>query len=116
MEAAIDWLRKSGAMKAAKKASRAAADGLSTQVANLAVSYEQLRGRVLAGQPDGWRLGHGLLVGKGMVAWLGACTTFESAPVTGTAAPELSGTYPVEWTQGLAARFVGSFRNGFDTP
>src|SRR5664280_1412824 len=26
------------------------------------------------------------------------------------------GTYPVEWTQGLAARFVGSFRNGFDTP
>jgi len=59
-------------------------------VANLAVSYEQLRGRVLAGQPDGWRLGHGLLVGKGMVAWLGACTTFESAPVTGTAVPELS--------------------------
>jgi elongation factor Ts len=28
VEAAIDWLRKSGAMKAAKKASRAAADGL----------------------------------------------------------------------------------------
>jgi elongation factor Ts len=28
IEAAIDWLRKSGAMKAAKKASRAAADGL----------------------------------------------------------------------------------------
>ncbi len=28
MEAAIDWLRKSGAMKAAKKSSRAAADGL----------------------------------------------------------------------------------------
>jgi elongation factor Ts len=28
MEAAIDWLRKSGAMKAAKKASRAAAEGL----------------------------------------------------------------------------------------
>ena len=28
MEAAVDWLRKSGAMKAAKKASRAAADGL----------------------------------------------------------------------------------------
>src|SRR5664280_1512771 len=30
--------------------------------------------------------------------------------------PSLPGTYPVEWTQGLAARFVGSFRNGFDTP
>jgi elongation factor Ts len=28
MEAAVDWLRKSGALKAAKKASRAAADGL----------------------------------------------------------------------------------------
>ncbi len=31
-----------------------------------------------------------LLVGKGMVAWLGACTTFASAPVAATAAPELS--------------------------
>jgi hypothetical protein len=27
-----------------------------------------------------------------------------------------AGAYPVEWTQGLAARFVGRPRNGFDTP
>jgi hypothetical protein len=27
-----------------------------------------------------------------------------------------SGAYPVEWTQGLAARFIGRSRNGFDTP
>jgi dihydrofolate reductase len=26
------------------------------------------------------------------------------------------GPYPVWWTRRLAARFVGSFRNGFDTP
>jgi hypothetical protein len=26
------------------------------------------------------------------------------------------GPFPVEWTQGLAARLVGSFRDGFDTP
>jgi hypothetical protein len=26
------------------------------------------------------------------------------------------GPYPLRWTPGLAARFVGSARNGFDTP
>jgi hypothetical protein len=30
--------------------------------------YERLRERVLAGRPDGWRLGHGLLTGKGLAA------------------------------------------------
>jgi hypothetical protein len=60
------WCSRSS--KSAEPDPHDAADGLSTEVANLAVSYEQLRGRVLAGQPDGWRLGHGLLVGKGMVA------------------------------------------------
>src|SRR5664280_2950506 len=38
------------------------------------------------------------------------------SPLLGPDQGNSYGTYPVEWTQGLAARFVGSFRNGFDTP
>lgn len=47
---------------------------------------------MLAGQPDGWRLGHGVLAGKGMVAWIGAWTTFAPAPeaAAGTSAPDPS--------------------------
>jgi hypothetical protein len=41
--------------------------------------YERLRERVLAGRPDGWRLGRGLLAGKGVAAWLAACATFTPA-------------------------------------
>ena len=69
----------------------------------LTLSYEQLRERVLAGQPDGWRLGLGVLVGKGMVAWFSAWTAFTAAPITpapitvvplataGTSMPDLPG-------------------------
>jgi hypothetical protein len=42
--------------------------------------YERLRERVLAGRPDGWRLGHGLLVGKGVAAWIAAGTALAPAP------------------------------------
>jgi len=45
---------------------------------------------VLAGQPDGWRLGHGVLAGKGMVAWIGAWTTVAPAPAAGTSALDRS--------------------------
>jgi hypothetical protein len=41
--------------------------------------YERLRERVLAGRPDGWRLGRGLLTGKGVAAWLTACAAFTPA-------------------------------------
>ena len=34
--------------------------------------YERLRDAVLPGRPDGWRLGHGVLVTRGMVAWIAA--------------------------------------------
>jgi hypothetical protein len=34
--------------------------------------YEQLRGRVLGGQPDGFRLGLAVLQRQGMAAWLRA--------------------------------------------
>jgi hypothetical protein len=42
--------------------------------------YERLRERVLAGRPDGWRLGHGLLAGKGVAAWIAARTTLAPTP------------------------------------
>jgi len=38
-----------------------------------------LRERVLAGRPDGWRLGHGLLAGRGVAAWIVACTALVPA-------------------------------------
>jgi hypothetical protein len=43
---------------------------------------------VLTGRPDGWRLGHAVLAGKGMVAWIGAWTTLTQAPAAGTSAPD----------------------------
>jgi len=32
--------------------------------------YEQLRSAVLGGQPDGFRLGHGVLAARGLAAWM----------------------------------------------
>ena len=64
--------------------------GSSAEAASLAASYEQLRERVLARRPDGWRLGHSVLAGKGMVAWIGARATFPPPPAAGTYAPDLS--------------------------
>ena len=32
--------------------------------------YERLRARALGGQPDGWRLGLGVLQQRGVAAWL----------------------------------------------
>jgi hypothetical protein len=43
--------------------------------------YERLRERVLAGRPDGWRLGRGLLAGKGVAGWIAACAAFTPAGV-----------------------------------
>lgn len=56
----------------------------------LAEGYEQLRERVLAGRPDGWQLGHAVLAGKGMAAWIGAWATLAPAPDAGTSAPDPS--------------------------
>jgi hypothetical protein len=38
----------------------------------LRCGYERLREAVLAGRPDGWRLGHGVLATRGTVAWIAA--------------------------------------------
>ena len=42
--------------------------------------YERLRERVLAGRPDGWRLGRALLARRGMVGWIAAQAAVASAP------------------------------------
>jgi len=34
---------------------------------------------VLTGRPDGWRLGRGLLAGKGVAAWITGCAAFTPA-------------------------------------
>jgi hypothetical protein len=48
--------------------------------------YEQLRSRVLHGQADGWRLGLGVLAGRGMVAWIRAWASCPPAPRTSASA------------------------------
>lgn len=49
--------------------------------------YERLRAQVLAAQPDGWRLGWGVLACRGMAAWITAWTTVsDAADRHGTAA------------------------------
>lgn len=49
--------------------------------------YEQLRGRALAGHPDGRRLGWGVLATRGVAAWITArtATPARSADAHGTA-------------------------------
>ena len=73
----------------------------------MAEGYEQLRERVLAGAPDGWRLGHGVLAGKGMVAWIGAWTTFAPAWAAGTSARDPS-TAPTTTSPSTTTSTLGS--------
>lgn len=63
--------------------------------------YERLREAVLSGHPDGWRLGHGVLVTRGTVAWIAAVTdvaaiaparTEVGEPVPVSSAPSLPAT------------------------
>ena len=46
--------------------------------------YERLRSAVLSGSAGGWRLGHGALSGRGLVAWMR--TIGEAAPAARPAA------------------------------
>jgi hypothetical protein len=52
--------------------------------AALAERYEQLRAAALGGGADGWRLGLGVLAGKGVAGWMRAWTT---CPTPATTAP-----------------------------
>ena len=54
--------------------------------------YEQLRARVLAGHPDGWRLGHALLARRGVAGWIAEQT---GGPVPGGPAARAGGAVPV---------------------
>lgn len=65
----------------------------------LVEGYERLRAQAMAGQAGSWRLGHGLLLGKGLAAWLAVCaatlnsTAAATPPSRGAAAttvPETS--------------------------
>jgi hypothetical protein len=49
-----------------------------------AAGYERLRSAVLSGGAGGWRLGHGVLRARGMVAWMS--TVGEAAPAASAAA------------------------------
>ena len=50
--------------------------------------YEQLRRRVLDGEPSGWRLGLGVLSGRGVAVWLRVWhTTTVAAPQHQPAVP-----------------------------
>ena len=35
---------------------------------------------MLTDRPDGWRLGRGLLAGKGVAAWIAGCAAFTPTP------------------------------------
>ena len=64
--------------------------------------YEQLRARALGGQPDGWRLGLGVLQQRGLAAWLRlrqATVAAVCPPPPASAAPPVAG--------GVEAELVG---------
>ena len=56
-------------------------------VGQLVEQYERLRGGVLAGQADGWRVGLGVLCGKGLAAWMHAVSAAVPAPTGPGTAP-----------------------------
>ena len=53
-------------------------DGIEHRGAEIDASYERLRAAVLGGQPDGFRLGHGVLATRGVVAWIGALSALRA--------------------------------------
>jgi hypothetical protein len=53
----------------------------------LRAGYERLRAAVLSGRPEGFRLGHGVLLTRGMLAWMGASGSL-AAPTPGGQARE----------------------------
>jgi hypothetical protein len=69
-----------GGPPGARKVAKNTADGQAVaESAALVAGYEQLRERALGGRPDRWRLGHGVLAGRAMVAWIAAWTTLPGA-------------------------------------
>jgi hypothetical protein len=58
------------------------------QVSALEAGYERLRAAVLGGRPDGFRLGHGVLATRGLVAWMHTASSLAASP------PHASATRP----------------------
>ncbi|MHB1519677.1 MAG: hypothetical protein ACYCYQ_15615 [Acidimicrobiales bacterium] len=51
----------------------------------LSACYERLRAAVLSGSAGGWRLGHGVLCARGMLAWMSTVGVLaEAPPASGT--------------------------------
>jgi hypothetical protein len=61
--------------------------GREADPAALRAGYERLRAAVLSGRPEGFRLGHGVLLARGMLAWMGAFGSL-AAPTPGGQARE----------------------------
>jgi hypothetical protein len=53
----------------------------------LVLAYEELREAVLDEQPLGWRLGHGVLAGRGVAAWMAARAAVAGPAVATSARP-----------------------------
>jgi hypothetical protein len=70
------------------------ADRIAPDPVVLRDGYERLRERVLAGRPDGWRLGHALLTGRGLAGWIAAQAAI-TAPSPAATAPLGSPDPPV---------------------
>jgi hypothetical protein len=89
----------------------APADQASGAGAALAERYEQLRAAALGGGAEGWRLGLGVLAGKGVAGWIRAWTTCPAPATTApmhtvlgrTPGPAPSGPEGVEMVRVLAA-------------
>jgi hypothetical protein len=77
-------------------------DGTGGDGSDVVDGYERLRARALGGQPDGWRLGLGVLQQRGVTAWLrvrrAAVPTISAAPPS-WAEPRVAG--------GVEAELVG---------
>lgn len=50
----------------------------------LTAGYERLREAILSGEAGGWRLGHGVLSTRGMVAWMSRFSEFAAPAETAT--------------------------------
>jgi hypothetical protein len=62
-----------------------AGSGRPADDAALRAGYERLRAAVLSSGADAWRLGHGVLAARGMVAWMAAFGALAPSTAAGDA-------------------------------
>ena len=80
---------RSPARRRALGARKGADIGEHHDVSALEAGYERLRAAVLGAAPDGFRLGHGVLATRGLVAWMHTAGSLAGAPphASGSAHP-----------------------------